>query len=152
MEELLGKKIDAIYISECRTYLAFIYNLSGDSIVYIATGDCCSETWFESIINPEIIIGEYIIEIGIKNSRIIAKDADETIESNGYILKTKKGYTDIEYRNSSNGYYWGDCELLNNYILLTDKEKEINQLTIIEKQDIKLINKNIHETILLISY
>src|SRR5258708_33924491 len=72
MKELLGKFIKEIYISENKTVLAFIeYDFPHNCLVYISIGDCCSETWFESILNPEYLTSGYNIISDIKVKEMV---------------------------------------------------------------------------------
>ena len=83
---------------------------------YKAIGDCCSVTWFEDINNKHALLGHEIIGLKIAqfHETQIDESKDEHIQTYGYTLTTSKGYIDIEYRNSSNGYYGGSCEFMNN--------------------------------------
>jgi hypothetical protein len=116
MQELFGKTICNIFLDESATYLLLV-DQDGEWYAYKAVGDCCSETWFESISNPENIIDSPIIEVDAKDeceSELKGfwndKDKEEYIRVYGYTLKTIKGCTDIEFRNASNGYYGGWCK------------------------------------------
>ena len=60
MQELFGKTICNIFLDESATYLLLV-DQDGEWYAYKAVGDCCSETWFESISNPENIIDSPII-------------------------------------------------------------------------------------------
>lgn len=112
MIELFGQCIKHIYTDDDKEYLVFINNLD-NFWTYYAEKDCCSYSWFESINNPENLIDARVIGIEEKDEDYeeenFKEDSDEVIKIYGYTLKTYKGYTDIEFRNSSNGYYGGDC-------------------------------------------
>ena len=116
MKELFGKVISNIYLSDDSTEIVFRGQdeLHQDkSWSYDAVGDCCSHSWIESIENPEHLIDSVIIGIEEKpetEDKSTVDDDDECIRVYGYTLKTARGYTDIEFRNSSNGYYGGDLE------------------------------------------
>ena len=117
MKEIFGKRINNVLISEGSTYLVFIDNSYNNTFhPYKTIGDCCSSSWFESITNIENIIGETIIGLEEKECYEINKkeiyDNHECIKVYGYTLKTVKGYCDIEFRNSSNGYYGGSCDYM----------------------------------------
>ena len=65
---------------------------------------------FQSVINTEVIIGHTVI--GIENKNIVNSETLEDgncITTYGYTLKTAAEYSDIEFRNESNGYYGGEC-------------------------------------------
>jgi len=120
MKELFWETISHIYISEDNTYLAFFNNWCDKVFVYSTEGDCCSYTWFETITNPENMIGQKILGIEEKDMSDCCKDSaacdkckdHEVVQVYGLTFKTQKGYTDIEYRNSSNGYYGGWCSYI----------------------------------------
>jgi hypothetical protein len=70
--------------------------------------DCCSSTWFEGVdgldnMNDAVITG--------------AEDTFLRDEQGGeekfysFKITTTKGYVDLPYRNSSNGYYGGSVEI-----------------------------------------
>jgi hypothetical protein len=116
MKEIFKQTISAIYIDEDSQYLVFIAKWGEPYWVYHASAECCSRSWFESINNPENLLCEEIIGIEEKpDSETNGESCDRhdyftTVY--GYTLKTNKGYTDIEFRNSSNGYYGGSCEFV----------------------------------------
>lgn len=119
MIELFGHYIKYIYTDidadHDKSYLIFINNLN-NFWAYSAVGDCCSYSWFESINNPENLMDARVIGIEEKEEyyeeESFKEGVDEVIKIYGYTLKTHKGYTDIEFRNSSNGYYGGSCEYI----------------------------------------
>lgn len=113
MKELIGKKITGLRINEDQSVLAF--DTDQGVIVYEARGDCCSETWFADITGVGQLIGGtvqtadrvsmdgYNVEDG--------RARQEYDEAYGYKLTTDKGYVDLVFRNSSNGYYGGWIQL-----------------------------------------
>jgi hypothetical protein len=110
MKELLGRKILKIFINSEKTELAF--HCEGNVQVHVvAKGDCCSYSWFEHLSGVEALINglvREIEEVDLSSLSIEGKDAlDEWIEFYGYKFKTDLGYSDLEFRNSSNGYYGG---------------------------------------------
>lgn len=75
---------------------------------YKTEADCCNEVWFEDIENGECLINSSIYSIEEKKWNTISDPEDNTcLESAFWTIKTSKGYTDIEVRNSHNGYYGG---------------------------------------------
>ena len=116
MKELLGKKITRLFVdSEDQGAIMFV---AGDEeIIYDAVGDCCSETWFADITGVDALIGGTIsgveiIDIGEVDDKRGRQEYDEAY---GYKITTEKGYVDIVYRNSSNGYYGGWCEIVGSH-------------------------------------
>jgi hypothetical protein len=125
MKELFGFEIEAIYTNKSRTLLAFI-NSWGKNYIYEAIGDCCSETWFESISDLNVLLDSEVIGLEKKFLPNVSSEKGSLIQAYGYTLKTEKGYCDIEYRNESNGYYGGDCRLVEeDGFLYFSKDKKI---------------------------
>ena len=85
-------------------------------IAYDAWGDCCSETWFADITGVGALIGGTVQtadEVSMDGYNVEdGRTRQECDEAYGYKLTTDKGYADIVFRNSSNGYYGGSIELL----------------------------------------
>ena len=120
MQELIGKTVTNILINQTQTVLKF--ETDGGTVAYYVDGDCCSESWFADIIGVECLLGQKVLT----SERVIW---DEIIDDDGrslqdedkiYCIKliTTKGYIDIIFRNSSNGYYGGWielCEYVNHY-------------------------------------
>lgn len=134
MEKLFGKIISHIYINKDRTAIAFELH-NGDKYWYIAGGDCCSETFIESISNVDCLKEKVVVEVidrcigenSLYNKNRAKRDYDynrvEVEKVYAYELKTLQGICTIDFRNYSNGYYGGylteDNELSKTY----DKKK-----------------------------
>lgn len=104
-------------------YIVF-FDWNEGSWVYKAVGDCCSISWFESINNATSLLDSQIIGIEIKPEKEASEPTvEESIKLYGYTLKTLKGYCDIEFRNSSNGYYGGWSEYIPNAVITSQGEK-----------------------------
>ena len=105
MQELVGKKIVDVLTNEDQEVLVFV-SLDG-FFVYAVFGDCCSKSWFESINWIDNLKGEVVVEVADKYPNEYSSDERPgyiTINNSkiyGVTIKTKKGYTDIEFRNSS---------------------------------------------------
>ena len=114
MKELIGKKITGLRINEDQSVLAF--DTDQGVIAYDAWGDCCSETWFADITGVGALIGGTVKTVACVNMNGYNVDdgrcRQDVDEAYGYKLTTDKGYADIVFRNSSNGYYGGSIELL----------------------------------------
>jgi hypothetical protein len=124
MKQLLGQTIYNVYMSEDNNVLVFT-GFGIDHYAYNVSADCCSESWFESVTNPEYLHQEEVIGIEIKDLPNAEADEDaerdqECIQRYGYTLKTKKGYCDIEFRNASNGYYGGKCRFMKDTKLVSE--------------------------------
>ncbi len=112
MNELLNEICKAIYIDADKLHIVFETN--NKQLVYCVESDCCSQAWIEHIENPEVLINEPIIEVICKDYSSVRNDdeyGNDYIDSFGYTFKTHKGYCDMEFRNSHNGYYGASIEL-----------------------------------------
>ena len=114
MNELIGKKITGLRINEDQSVLAF--DTDQGVIAYDAWGDCCSETWFADITGVGALIGGTVQtadEVSMDGYNVEdGRTRQECDEAYGYKLTTDKGYADIVFRNSSNGYYGGEIRLM----------------------------------------
>ncbi len=111
MKELEGKTISRVLMNDDDTVIVF-ETTTGEKIIYEAQGDCCSESWFSSIIGLKNLLGQQVIEV---TERPEIGDLESERQENdilyGYFIRMKNGVTEIEFRNASNGYYGGWCEL-----------------------------------------
>lgn len=104
---LVGKAITSIELAKDKKAIRF--TTDGGGIIARARGDCCSETWVESI---EISTREFpatvlsVDDIEMPNHG--SPSYYEVIAYYGCKIVTDKGHIIIDYRNSSNGYYGGD--------------------------------------------
>ena len=103
--EILGQQLVQVILENDGHDLYFF---TPDSIFhYEACGDCCSESWVEYISDNVYAVSDAIVqEIYVKHTH---QDGtrQESDEVDFVTLVTDKGYFDIEFRNSSNGYYGG---------------------------------------------
>ncbi len=133
MNELIGKKINEIWLDKAEQKLITFKTDSGD-ISYYADGDCCSESWFNDIDGIEYLLNHTVIQV--KNIPVCGRceiegSRQEIDEINTIVLVTDSGIADIIFRNSSNGYYGGTCELVenNSYWRKEIEEMELTQIT-----------------------
>lgn len=114
MKELIGKKISRLWINEYQSILVFDTNQG--AVGYETYGDCCSESWFADITGVSAMLGgtvQAVEEVSMDGYNVEdGRARQEYDEAYGYKLTTDKGYADIVFRNSSNGYYGGSLELL----------------------------------------
>lgn len=113
MFELKDKKVIGLRVSECSTVLEF--QIEGDkSVIYRVEGDCCSHSWFADIVGVEALLGQLVREVEEVQMESRGYDVNdgralqEVDQAYGYKLKTAKGFVDLIFRNSSNGYYGGE--------------------------------------------
>lgn len=115
LDVLLGRTVRQILIEPGEERMRWLCE-DGDTLDFIADGDCCSETWFADLIGVESLIGR---PITLAEHVDLPEPADgrtrqEYDQAYGFRVCTAKGCCDVVYRNSSNGYYGGDCDLLVN--------------------------------------
>lgn len=109
MNELIDKTIHSIFISDDKQYLKFVTD-DGD-IVYYAYGDCCSHSWFNDICGFHSLISAKVISVEEIPSSVIHDHGSDLLQSYGYKFVTTGGFASIEFRNESNGWYGGSCNL-----------------------------------------
>lgn len=109
MKELIGSTIQAIWIDgDDQTYLAF--DTDRGQFRYVAQGDCCSESWFYHIIGVGALLGHTVTQVEYVKDGDTPEDEYSRQEVDllyGINIRTDGGMADIEFRNSSNGYYSG---------------------------------------------
>jgi len=109
IDSLVGKRILSIEIDGDNQWYIKIATDKGD--VYIeAWGECCSESWFYHILGVDALIGHVVTDV--KQVGMERPIEDDKVRQDYDILycvniKTDGGYADLEFRNSSNGYYGG---------------------------------------------
>ena len=114
MKELIGKKITGLRINEDQSVLVF--DTDQGAVGYKALGDCCSESWFADITGVSALLGGTVQtadEVSMEGYNVEdGRGRQESDEAYGYKLTTDKGYADVVFRNSSNGYYGGSIDTL----------------------------------------
>ena len=109
MQELLNQKILDIEISEQEVCLRF--TTDAGTYLYATDADCCSETWYSEIINIDNLINKNVTSVErLELPDILQNDGHCRQESDrfyGILLQTTAGSVTIVFRNSSNGYYGG---------------------------------------------
>lgn len=106
---LIGQIITAIHVASDKRAMRFDLG-SGESVVVKADGDCCSNTWIESLDTPALLIGGTVTsveDIPMPDDGA-ARDEDDVVAFYGCKISSTKGACVIDYRNSSNGYYGGN--------------------------------------------
>jgi len=119
-EALIGEIPVDIALSPSKLSLG-IACASGKIVVYEATGDCCSHSWFESIYGETQVLGSPVTGIravnidllsvyGMKHNNECEENDSGIISYYAYEIATNQGKCLIDFRNSSNGYYGGQME------------------------------------------
>ena len=108
MKELNGKKILNITGCEFDSVGMYINFTDGSSIHFYHEQDCCESVYIEDVVgNPESHIGAILYGIDEKSNRdSINTDLEyDSFTWTFYTIRTSKGYLDIRWFGSSNGYY-----------------------------------------------
>ncbi|MET3232206.1 UNVERIFIED_ORG: hypothetical protein ABIC54_004411 [Burkholderia sp. 1263] len=115
LDLLLGRVVRQIFMEAGEGRMRFVCE-DGDNIEFVTDGDCCSETWFADIVGVTALIGHPItIAEEVEVPELLdGRCRQESDSFYGFRMFTQKGCCDAIYRNSSNGYYGGDCTLLVN--------------------------------------
>ena len=122
---LVGKKLTGLRIERGESHMAL---LTPDGAVYLeAQGDCCSESWFADIVGISGALGSEITSVEYVDLPAPSDGRTRQEEDVAYGLKiaTTGGTLDVIFRNSSNGYYGGWLETVNE--LPTDDWADITE-------------------------
>lgn len=118
LDDLVGRTICAHDLesdgSALRLWLA-----DGGMATLIPVGDCCSETWIESIDNPSALRGTIraceeipMPDLGnVGTPRHPDVDRFDVVDYYGLRVVTELGHCTVDFRNESNGWYGGWLEL-----------------------------------------
>jgi len=119
LEKLVGKTVTKILMAPGENYMQFVC-ANGDRLMFTTDADCCSETWFADIVGVEALLCSLVVSAEEVEVPPLGDDDRDARSRQGYDslygfnIKTAKGQCDVVYRNSSNGYYGGSCEVLLN--------------------------------------
>lgn len=110
MKKLVGKTITSIAVNSDQSILSF--GTDQGQVNFEVYGDCCSTSWFADITGVHSLIGAKVAkaeEVSLDGYNVndgrCRQDEDQAY---GYKITTDKGYADVVFRNSSNGYYGGE--------------------------------------------
>ena len=114
MNKLIGKTVAGLRVNEDQSILAFDHP-DGTSTSYVTIAECCSETWFADITGVAALLGGKVLNAEAVDLPTVddQRTRQEEDQFYGVKLRTDKGWADIVYRNSSNGYYGGEIGLYN---------------------------------------
>ncbi len=113
LQQLIGRRVEALLIDGGQQRLVFVCH--GLTVLWTVVGDCCSESWFADIVDVDHLFSAEVTAIAVVPLPAWVNTDDgrgrqETDEAYGYRVTTERGYVDIIFRNSSNGYYGGWME------------------------------------------
>jgi hypothetical protein len=112
LTDLIGKNPQALWISPSGEDLYLVCD--GAIYLFQTDEDCCSESWWADICSPQQLLeGDTITmieEIPLPDPED-ERSKQEVDFAYGYALKTNRGTCTFIYRNSSNGYYGGSCNI-----------------------------------------
>jgi len=112
MNPLIGKTLIGVKLAKDKDKIMF--QTTGGDIVARCKGECCSNTWIESIENtvrefPALVTAAHEIEDGLPDS-VSGHPEHDYLQFYGFKVTTDKGVIVLDYRNESNGYYGGSLE------------------------------------------
>jgi hypothetical protein len=111
IDSLVGRTVLALRVGDGEGALALAME-DGGALYLVAEGDCCSECWFSDVLNVDALLGSSVRSIVEREGRDLGHESrQESDNFYGLDIHTNKGTCQIEFRNSSNGYYGGSVEL-----------------------------------------
>lgn len=114
-KQLIGETVQSFSVNAERDQLRLVMK-SGNTFLLETEGDCCSISWIEQIDGVEALTGtirqvEDILMPDYGNVSTPHKPNVDIVSYYGLRIVTDRGYTVIDYRNDSNGYYGGSISL-----------------------------------------
>lgn len=109
---LLGEVVERIEVSEGEACLRLTFK-DGCIAIFATEGDCCSDSWWADICDVSALVGGRLIAVEQipLPAPADSRTRQEVDEAYGVMFKTDRGTATAIYRNSSNGYYGGWCEV-----------------------------------------
>lgn len=89
----------------------------GSIYLFMAEGGCCSVSYWNDLYNVDALIGGTVVSgesVQLADATKIEKNPDyqdTRVQAYCIRIKTDKGSSDLIFRNSSNGFYDGDCRI-----------------------------------------
>lgn len=105
---LVGKVIKSVWINPHKT--EFTLRCEDGDHSFEAYGDCCSSSWIEHITGVTSLTGAKVVSINDVDIETIEEHPEHEclqIYSTQIVFESPHEPIEIEYRNSSNGYYGG---------------------------------------------
>lgn len=112
--ELIGKTLTGMKIAKDKK--ALLFEVGSENIIARTDGDCCSNSWVESVELPALGFPAKVLSVeDLKMPDLGSPDEHEVIAYYGLKITTDKGEIVIDYRNESNGYYGGNLVWRDDY-------------------------------------
>lgn len=134
LKDLVGCKVIKIFLNQ--TYLKF--ETDKGNFTYEVTGDCCSSSYFYDFYGVKNLLKNGKIKeiktVELQPTDLLVKKNDyEDIKVYGYQITTEsEEYGEVtsvfSFRNSSNGYYGGSIEKINDDISLPEITQDVVEL------------------------
>ncbi len=108
-DNLIGKTVNKLYVYNYDQSELVFFTDDNNIYDWNAFGDCCSESWFYHVLGVDNLLGFKILKV----EEHLEQDATDNYSRQEFdriykvTITTTRGYCDIEFRNSSNGYYSG---------------------------------------------
>lgn len=107
LDGLVGHRVIQLHHDHHDERLIFV--TPHTKIAWQAEGECCSYSYFNDILGVDALLGQIVTAVDHIDVPDNAWANDSERMHYGIRLTTERGYTDIIYRNESNGYYSGSC-------------------------------------------
>jgi hypothetical protein len=126
---LIGKRINGIFVDETRTELAF-RTTEGRYLGYVTCGDCCNSVYINHFSGADVVgegnsfdllRGALVLAVEDKGWTEDREEGYGVVQEGFWTIKTDRGYIDLEVRNEHNGYYGGHIE--------EDEDADVTDLT-----------------------
>ncbi len=119
MNELINKVIKKIQLDSKNQHVLKFTTSTNEELYYQTWGDCCSDTWFADIIGVQNLLDSQVnsvekLEFDSQKIKPDGRCRQEVDQYYGFKLITNRGFCDIIFRNSSNGYYGGSIDFMKN--------------------------------------
>lgn len=132
--KLLGRKVLTLLINPDHTYMRF--NTDEGSFDFYCYADCCSESFINHVNCIEDLLGDTVLEVDeVDMFKALGITPEPTKQEYDdvltYRIRTPKGVCALEFRNSSNGYYGGSLEFVEEqyYLEYANHIEELKPIT-----------------------
>lgn len=130
LEEFVGQTIQEAWIRKNQKDVMY-WKVDDAWFRLTAESDCCSNSWFAHCDGSDALVGGMLHKYENFSAGNFYDETDENGEFHEALqidmmkFEASKGYCTIEFRNSSNGYYSGWCEVseVENFTPSADYEK-----------------------------